>query len=407
MALDHSLTKKSATVGIIPLVVAFAAFIFIGSNDGAGGVLLPSYETVYNLNKSTVSTLFFPGTCGYLLAAFTSGMLTEWLGRRLLLTMGALVMLVGMGIIASVPPWFMVLGAFLLIGFGIATIDAGLNAFVAGLPNNTALLNYLHAFYGVGALLGPLLASSLLATGWAWNTVFIVLATLAGVLALACATAFGRTAPPAEHDAAAKDANVMRATLTLPVVWTSALLLLLYVGAEVTVGSWSYSLLTQQRGISVLWAGRMVSGFWLGLTLGRLVLGSATRRLGNSAMISLCLGGVTLSLLLLLIPSAWGNALALVLAGFSFGPVFPTMIALISQNVPARLLPSAVGFLASFGSAGAALFPWVAGKLANQFGIGSMPVYAAGLTIVMLGLWFAVRRLVTTGAGRSAGAAAD
>ena len=118
MALDHSLTKKSATVGIIPLVVAFAAFIFIGSNDGAGGVLLPSYETVYNLNKSTVSTLFFPGTCGYLLAAFTSGMLTEWLGRRLLLTLGALVMLVGMGIIASVPPWFMVLGAFLLIGFG-------------------------------------------------------------------------------------------------------------------------------------------------------------------------------------------------------------------------------------------------------------------------------------------------
>jgi fucose permease len=71
------------------------------------------------------------------------------------------------------------------------------------------------------------------------------------------------------------------------------------------------------------------------------------------------------------------------------------MIALISQNVPARLLASAVGFLASFGSAGAALFPWTAGKLANQFGIGSMPAYAAGLTVAMLGLWFVIRRLVT------------
>ena len=188
----------------------------------------------------------------------------------------------------------------------------------------------------------------------------------------------------------------MRATLALPVVWMSALLLLLYVGAEVTVGSWSYSLLTQERGIGVLWAGRMVSGYWLGLTAGRLVLGSVTRRLGDSAMITLCLGGVTLSLLLLLlVPNAWVSALALALAGFSFGPIFPTMIALISQNVPARLLASAVGFLASFGSAGAALFPWTAGKLANQFGIGSMPAYAAGLTVAMLGLWFVIRRLVT------------
>ena len=51
--------------------------------------------------------------------------------------------------------------------------------------------------------------------------------------------------------------------------------LCLYVGIEVTVGNWGFSLLTQQRGAGTLLAGLVVSGYWLGLTLGRFLINAA------------------------------------------------------------------------------------------------------------------------------------
>jgi fucose permease len=376
----------------LQLGIAFFAFIFIGANDGAGGVLLPSFQRHYDLDKSGVSVLFFGGTCGYLLAAFLSGLMRERLGLRAFQTLGGGCLLVGMAVMVLMPPWYGVLLTFVLLGFGVAIIDAGLNAYIAELPDNSALLNYLHAFYGAGALLGPLLASSILALDGGWNLVYATFAGLAVVLVTGLAGGF-RTSltPPSSATATADknpDRNVLAAALRLPLVWIGAIFLLFYVGAEVCLGVWAYSYLTEQRGLAELLSGWLVSGYWLGLTLGRVVLGRATRRFGNLLVIQLCLGGTAAGVLLLWLgPGAPGAALGLLLAGFSLGPIFPTMIAVQSAVVPPRLLPSAIGFMASLGAGGAALFPWVAGNLAEALGLWAILPYVIALTAVILGLW--------------------
>jgi fucose permease len=280
---------------------------------------------------------------------------------------------------------------FALLGFGVAIVDAGLNSYVAELPNNSALLNYLHAFYGAGALLGPLLASNILAAGLDWNRVYLVMGVgallVAGGIAGAFAAPPAPEAPPAPADAA-PERNVMAATLALPLVWIGAIFLGLYVGAEVTLGSWAYSFLTEQDGIDVILAGQMVSGFWLGLTVGRLVLGPAAQRFGNVLIIQLCLAGTAGGVALLWLgPGAISAAAGLALAGFSLGPIFPTMIAVMSGQVTPRLLPSAIGFMASLGAGGAAFVPWIAGNLAEGFGLWAILPYVIGLTVAVLALW--------------------
>ena len=375
----------------LPLGIAFFAFIFIGTNDGINGVLLPSFQQHYAVDKSGVSTLFFAGTLGYLIAAFTSGLMRERLGLRRLLMLGGLCLLADMGIMATAPPWLLVLLVFCVGGFGIAIVDAGLNSYVAELPNNSAALNYLHAFYGAGALLGPLLASNILAAGWDWNRVYLVMGVgallVAGGIAGAFAAPPAPEAPPADADAA-PERNVMAATLALPLVWIGAIFLGLYVGAEVTMGSWAYSFLTEQDGIDVILAGQMVSGFWLGLTVGRLVLGPAAQRFGNVLIIQLCLAGTAGGVALLWLgPGAISAAAGLALAGFSLGPIFPTVIAVMSGQVPPRLLPSAIGFMASLGAGGAAFFPWIAGNLAEGFGLWAILPYVIGLTVAVLAVW--------------------
>ncbi|HYP21629.1 MAG TPA: MFS transporter, partial [Chloroflexia bacterium] len=268
-------------------------------------------------------------------------------------------------------------------------LDAGLNTYIAGLPNNTAVLNNLHACYGLGALIGPIVAQTFLDLRFGWNAVYLAWAGVA-VLVLAGVWFAYRGAGRVRHEEGpAGGGNVLAATLRLRVVWIVAIFLLLYVGGEVSLGNWSYSLLTEDRAVDPTPASWFVSGYWLGLTVGRLVLGRLAKRLGDRNLIQLCLAGVMAGLLLVWLPP-WplAAALGLWLTGFSLGPIFPTVIAVLSRMVAPRVLPSAIGFVASAGSAGAAFFPWIAGNLAEGLGLWTLLPYVIGLSVLMLGCWW-------------------
>src|SRR5437762_2424012 len=102
---------------LFQLALAFAAFVFIGLNDGAYGVLLPGFQQHYALDKGGVGSLFIAGTTGFLLAAFSSGPLRERLGQRLFLTAGGAASLGAMAVLASAPPWAAVLALIGLSSF--------------------------------------------------------------------------------------------------------------------------------------------------------------------------------------------------------------------------------------------------------------------------------------------------
>ncbi len=372
----------------LQIVLAFIAFILIGANDGAFGVLIPSLQVHYVVDKATIGLLFLFQTVGYLIAAFNSGLLVEKLGNRRFLMLGAVSFLLGLGALSLMLPFMIVLVMMLPLGFGVAIIDAGLNAYIAAMPRNAAPLNYLHAFYGTGALLGPVIASTILAVRWGWNSVYIVWIGMSLVLLIGFKVAFKDQSISPPGDVVKPKGNVLVATLRVPVVWITAFFLLIYVGAEVSLGNWSYSFLTEERHAPVLLSGWMVSGYWLGLTLGRVALARVAQRLGKERLIRGCLVGVVIGMLLIwLLPFPAVSAFGLGLVGFSFGPIYPTMIALLSNRVSSRVLPSAVGFLASLGSVGAAVLPWFAGMLGEHIGLWSLMPFVIILTGAMVLLW--------------------
>jgi len=372
------------------LALAFGAFILIGANDGAGGVLLPTFQSFYQVDKATVALLFLAESAGYLAAALASGPLLERLGRRAFQMAGAAALGGSVLVISGTPPFPLLLAALVLTGLGVGLIDAGLNAYIAGLPGNTAALNTLHACYGVGALLGPLVAGGVLAAGAGWGLVYGLWAGLALVVLGGSAVVFRHAGAPPR--ATAGGANVLGGALWRPAVWLAAAFLLVYVGAEVSLGSWSYSVLTEERGLAALPAGWVVSGYWLGLTLGRLAIGRLAARLGDRRLIQICLGGVVAGLgLAWLGPGSPAFAMGLWIAGASLGPLYPTTIAFIAGRVPARNVPSAIGFMASMSSIGGALGPWLAGNLAQRFGLGVLLPYVIGLALLMLGVWAALQ----------------
>lgn len=380
------------------LSLAFFIFIMIGANDGAVGVLLPNLQSYYHVDKASISFLFLCSTAGYFVASFNNGLLIDKVGKQYALMVGAFIFSCGVGALILMLPFLVALLAFAFIGLGNALLDAGLNSYVAELPNNTTKLNYLHFFYGAGAWLGPIVASAVLALQWGWHSVYIMWLCFSLTALLALGTFFKertgkaltRTAISTESGKLTSDEeeNLLSMTLKRYVVWLAAGFLLIYVGSEVTVGSWSYSFLTESRHMASLPSGWIVSGYWLGLSLGRLLLGHVAVRIGNKRMIQLCLLGVIVGLLLVwLVPIPFITAFGLFLTGFSLGPIFPTTIALMPTLVSSRIVPTAIGFLASLGSMGAALFPWLAGNLAQYVGLWSLLPYVIVLAVVMFGIW--------------------
>lgn len=387
--LDESKTPTGTGSLKLQIALAFFAFILIGAAEGGVGVLIPSLRAFYGIDKATVSLIFLAGTSGYLLAAFSSGPLTEKLGHKAFLMLGVTIFLIGAFTVSMTPPFAFVVAVWVLIGCGIAMIDAGLNSFIASTPRPAKLLNFLHAFYGIGALLGPAIASTILALNLAWNTTYFVWISVA-LLALA-GFAFLYTNGPkvqAEESGPVSGRALLGQVLKTRLIWITAFFLVFYVGTEVSLGNWSYSYLTEERHELPFLSGWFITAYWLGLTLGRLTLANLAERLGNKRLIQLCLVGTVVGVLLLwLVPVTAVSAIGLVIAGYSLGPIFPTTIAIVSDLVPGSLRSSAIGFIISLGSMGAAFLPWVAGNLAERVGLWSLMPYVIVTTVVMLGLW--------------------
>jgi fucose permease len=377
------------------IALAFLAFILIGANQGGVGIILPGLSIDYALNKATVGFLFIAGTSGFLIAGFSSGLILEKAGQRFFLSLGAAAFLLGVCAISLKPAYGLMLAAFSIVGFGAGIIGTGLNAYIARLPNSNPVLNYLHASFAAGAFVGPVVASSLLAVGVSWNTLYVVwlfigLIVLAGFVLLYS----GRdVAAEQDLETANNKNNLIAATFKARVVWFSALFLFIYTGAEVTVNNWGYTYLTEFRHQKIILSGEMVSGYWLGLMLGRLVLGKLSERISNRNLIQGCLIGVIASLCIVwVIPGSIPAAAGLFLAGFCLGPIFPTTIALMPEFLPDRIVTTAIGFLASFAAAGSALMPWMAGNLVQGFGLSTLMPFVMALGLADWGIWLLLER---------------
>ena len=87
------LYRKQLRLVQVQVGLAFFAFLLLGADDGALGVLIPSLRLQYNVDKATIGLLFLAQTVGYLTAAFNNGLLVEWLGNRRCLLIGVAVFL--------------------------------------------------------------------------------------------------------------------------------------------------------------------------------------------------------------------------------------------------------------------------------------------------------------------------
>ncbi|MEV4516433.1 MFS transporter [Dactylosporangium sp. NPDC049525] len=373
------------------LVLAYFAFISLGLPDGLLGVGWPFMAGTFDVSTESVGYLLVAATTGYLTSSVAAGFLLARVGVGWLLaasTAATSLALAGYSLAPGL--WFLVPCA-LLGGFGGGAIDAGLNAYAAT-NFNARHMNWMHACFGLGVAIGPLIMTSVISAGSPWRLGYAVVAAAQLCLALSFVTkarSWGR-APVPVHETPQRG----RDTLKLPAVWLGVVAFGVYVAVEAGAGLWAFLLLTEGRGISDAVAGVCVSGYWACLFLGRVVQGAVADRIGVSRVIAGCLLGMAAGAFLVALPGpGWLAATGLGLIGFAAAPVFPLLTLTTAERVGAAHADRAIGLQIAGAGLGGALVPTAIGVLLARAGVNVLGSTLLALALLLLVLYWVSLRL--------------
>lgn len=375
------------------VALSFVAFISLGLPDGVFGVAWPSIRATFSIPISRLGVILIFGTAGYLVISSLTGPIVRRLGIGKLLCGSTALAGTGLALFAIAPAWWCLpLGAF-VGGLGAGGIDAGLNTFAAE-RFSARIVSWLHACWGVGATLGPLLITGVLMLELSWRVGYAIVAGVMGLLAVlfACTLSLWKVHSGPEHEAVLR--VPLAATLRRPLVWAQVGVFWTYCGVESSAGQLVYTLLVEGRGVRPEIAGPVVGGYWAALTIGRVIFGHSAAHWSRDAILRIGTFGAPLGILLLWWhPSEFVSFVGVWILGFALAPIFPMMISATPERLGREHGANAVGMQMAAASLGVAVLPGLAAMLMRSYGHESLPVFLLVLALAILVLQEAAVRL--------------
>lgn len=379
------------------IILSCIVFIALGILTATIGPVLP------DLARNTLSTLEAVGSIftaifmGAFLAQIAAGTLADRFGPRPVLIVGIVIMIVGMVGVTLSNSIFLMFASGLLAGLGHGAVDISVNLLAARVfqERSTAAVNLVNFFFGVGAVAGPAMASFTINR---WNTGIPVIWVGIGVVLLCIPFIGFFMLSPVDHVSKSAATSSSAPFYRSPLLWIAGIILFLYVGSENGMGGWTGTYLQQSISMPADQAALIVSGFWMTLTLGRLIAAYVGTKWTADRLMVICLTGAVLSGLMLALTT--GNMVLTVTSvlfiGFFFGPVYPTTFS-ISASLFKESSGKAAGLIVALASLGGMILPPLQGvvltRLGNQASVMMIAVFAAG----MLGVNFIRGRIVKRG----------
>lgn len=390
------------------LLVIYAAFISLGLPDALLGVSWPVMQVEYHVPVGLAGLVSMTISFNTIISSVLSGRILKRFGTGRVTFVSVLLTATALLGFYAAPSFIWLVLLAIPLGLGAGSVDAGLNDYVA--KNYEARhMSWLHSFWGVGALTGPVIISQIIARGESWRNGYLTVAIVQfGLVILLFATLplwekIARlkrspdTAPeirPSEaipvatdtrRRTAASAAKSIFAPLRIEGVKPVLIVFLFYCGIESTMGLWGSTFLIRVKGLDVSTAAAWVSLFYGSITFGRFISGFLTMRMSSKALIrsgeiAILIGVIAL---LLPLPDAF-SMLGFVLIGLGCAPIFPSML----HETPARFgdaqAQNIMGFQMAVAYMGTSLLPPIFGAVASVTSFALFPFVIIGYITLML-----------------------
>ncbi|MFP5111430.1 MFS transporter [Bacillaceae bacterium C204] len=379
------------------LVIIYLAFISLGLPDSLLGVSWSLMQSEFGALLETAGLLFMTIAGGTIISSFFSGAVLNRFGTGIvtffscLMTAGALL---GFHFAPSLV-WLFICA--IPLGLGAGAVDTGLNNYVAS-HYKAHHMSWLHCFWGVGATLGPVIMAQFISGQQSWRSGYLAIAGLQFVLVVILfftLPLWNKVGGNSNVNATIELENTNSTfygadaenhkPIQIRGVKLALISFLFYCGAEATMGLWGSSFLVNVKDLSVDVAAKWVSLYYAGITIGRLITGFITLKIGNRTLIRMgqIIALVGAALLLLPLPSTF-SLVGFIMVGLGLAPIFPCML----HDTPIRFgqkhSQTIMGYQMAVAYTGSTFLPPLLGFLAAHSTIGIFPFVIAGFIAIML-----------------------
>jgi len=383
----------------LPEVVTVAGLLAGGLGVALLGSVKLALARKLEMDEARVGGLISVFGLTLIPAFMVAGQLADQAGKQPVIIGGSVLLALSLVVLGVARRYWCAVVSVVILGAAwsglICTVNP-LSLLVFGGPDKAEVYaTGLACFYfGVGALLTPLAVAFLLKRVGLTKALIVlaVLLLIPGALAAAADPAT-LTAPAAPSGAAAPEAAGMGTLIRDPFMWLCILTLLFYGPLEAATGAWTTTYLSD-HGVSERAASGLLSAFWATYTVSRLataLLVAATKLPKQKQDVLILVFGALAVVVLAGI--VWGRgrsmAIAMVMAaGIIFGPIFPSIMAVLLGHFPGSVHGRAIGLLFAVGGIGTVTIPAAMGAYAKRtsvqrgflIAVGS----AAALTVTAL-----------------------
>ena len=319
--------------------------------------------------------VFLAASVAYIIAVMVGTTASDHYGRRRFILAGPAFIMAGFVVASVSPTWpVFLLGAF-VFGAGMGLVDGPLNALVIDVARRStaSTLNYLHLFFGLGAVAGPLIVGVALDAGVHWR----LITGATAVLALAMLTPYFFVRFPPMVQAARPPARQILNALLRPQPLLMLAVIFFYVGMEATYSGWLPSYFEIEFGSSRGVAAYSVATMWVGIVVGRGLSGLVARHVDHHILIFTTMAASAATGLLVALSGSIPLAFAgLAITGVLIGGSFPTALAIGVRGQPA-MVGALTGFIVAGAGLSGAIFPPLTGAIVEGLGFNVAMVFTA------------------------------
>ena len=375
-------------MGGLLLAVIYLIFISLGLPDSLLGSGWPKMQVAFGVPSSYAGYVSMTISFMTIISALLSPRLIRRFHTKWIVIVSIFLTIVGlMGFSISGRYWMLFLFA-VPYGLGAGSIDAACNHYVAN-HYSSSVMNFLHCFYGVGAVISPCIMSLALKLarwneGYRWTSYIQLGILLVCVLSLPL-----WRKNDSQDDSEIRESAGIGRTLAVPGVLLTLIAFFAYSAGEATCFLWTPSYFAGTKsGLSDETIASFGSLIFGGLMLGRLLSGFISNRIGDKLLIRIGVAVEVLGILLVLIPTP-GYAVAavgFVVIGTGMGPIYAAIQHMAPSNFGKRYSAAVIGLQMASAYVGSTLMPMVFGHLQQAIGIGIMPVYLMAFAALNIGL---------------------
>lgn len=393
----RSSSYDPGTTNYSAMAMVTTLFFMWGFCTVLNDVLIPHLQGIFSLSYLQASLIQLAFFSSYFVFAQPAGKLVEWVGYQRTMVIGLLVM--GMGALLFIPAATTVkygffLGAQIVLAAGVTMLQVAANPYVTILgPAETASsrLNLTQAFNTLGDTVAPYFGSMLILGGAAVaaknaalnhgavltraqqaasvKLPYYILAGILILLAVAIALyKFPRLEVTQDFRPTSQEHH-KDSIWNHPHLYLGAVAIFIYVGAEVSIGSFLAKYLADPTiaGLSLERAAKMVAFYWGGMMVGRFIGSYLMQKISAANMLALSGIGAAILVFSSLIGTGHFAEITILAVGLFNSIMFPTIFTLAVAEL-GPLTGRGSGLLVQ-GIVGGALIPLLMGYLADHFGI--------------------------------------